>query len=232
MTMNIPPVDLENFFNGSPDFSEQQEIELLRFCDAIRSIINRTIMAEGSASELSDLADQAESLDQQLEPLVSRRALPAYHRVFDFTDVGATYAYSPVTGRANPVAPPVHSFIEKETVISTVNFGNAYEGPPGCVHGGIVAMTWDHVLAAATIIDDQRGPTANLNIRYLKPTPLHHDLRFESWVDRQEGNKIFVKGRCYANDEVVTEAEGLFIHTLIKELEVTDDHLKQEIRKG
>jgi len=227
---------LENYFVGDPGFSSEHERELLRFVDTLRRTVNKTIKLTGSLEQLRGLAEAAEKLEQQLDPLVTRRALPAYNKVFDFRDVGHTYAYSPVTGRANPIAPPVFTQIIDNKVICTVTFTDVFEGPPGCVHGGIVALVWDHVLAAATLIDDARGPTANLNITYRKPTPLKQELRFEAWLDRHEGKKIYIKGACYAkdsngNDVVVTEAEGLFINTLIREIYVTEEHLKQEIRR-
>jgi acyl-CoA thioesterase FadM len=92
------------------------------------------------------------------------------------------------------------------------------------------------VLAAATLIPDARGPTATLTIHYRKPTPLKQELRFESWVERHEGKKLWIKGACYGkdaegNEVVITEAEGLFINTLIREIYVTDEQLKQEIRR-
>jgi len=227
---------LENYFIGVPDFSTAQEAELLRFTVTLRRMANKTIKLSGSQQQLAALAETAETLELQMDPLVNRRALAAYNKVFDFNDVGHTYAYSPVTGRANPIAPPVFTEIKNNKVICVVTLDDVYEGPPGCVHGGVVALIWDHVLAAATLIDDARGPTANLNITYRKPTPLKQELRFESWVDKHEGKKVWIKGACYAKDSngdeiVVTEAEGLFINTLIREIYVTEEHLKQEIKR-
>jgi len=227
---------LESYFQGVPDFSPAQEAELLRFTASLRRLINGSIKLSGSQPQLASLADAAEQLEQQLAPLVVHRALPAYSKVFDFKDVGHTYAYSPITGRANAIAPPVFTQIIDNKVTCKVTFTDPYEGPPGCVHGGIVALTWDHVLAAATLIDDARGPTATLTIHYRRPTPLKQELRFESWIERHEGKKVWIKGACYGkdaegNEVIITEAEGLFINTLIREIYVTDEQLKQEIRR-
>jgi len=227
---------LENYFIGKPNFGQPEEAELLRFAATMRRMVNKTIKLSGNRQQLATLADAAEQLEQQMDPLVQCRALAAYSKVFDFNDVGQTYAYSPITGRANPIAPPVLTRIVDNKVICQVSFDDVYEGPPGCVHGGIVALTWDHVLAAATLIDDARGPTANLDITYRKPTPLKQELRFEAWVHKHEGKKVWIKGACYSkdsdgNDVVITEAEGLFINTLIREIYVTEEHLKQEIKR-
>jgi hypothetical protein len=53
--------------------------------------------------------------------------------------------------------------------------------------------------------------TATLTTHYRKLTPLHDELRFEAWVDRIDDRKIFTSGCCYANGDLVTEAEALFI---------------------
>ena len=227
---------LEEYFKGTEGFDDEQENKLVEFNDTLRRIIDKSIKLCGTREQLSKLIEAAVALEQRLEPLAQRRALPAYAKVFDFMDVGHTYAYSPITGRANPIAPPVHTVIENNRVICRVIFTDAYEGPPGCVHGGVVALTWDHVLAAATLIDDARGPTASLTINYRKPTPLKQELRFEAWIDRHEGKKVWIQGCCYArdgdgNEIIVTEATGLFINTLIREIYVTEEHLKQEIRR-
>ncbi len=113
-------MNLENYFNGDEDFSADQEQELLRLTQALRSITNRVVKTNAPLEELVKLADQAEALEEAIEPWVGERALATYSKVVDFDDVGATYAYSPITGRANPMAPPMKSRIEDGKVRSEV----------------------------------------------------------------------------------------------------------------
>jgi acyl-coenzyme A thioesterase PaaI-like protein len=96
-------------------------------------------------------------------------------------------------------------------VVARATFGSAYEGPPGAVHGGMVAAAFDEVLGMAQSLGGQPGMTGTLSIRYRKPTPLHRDLRFEGTLDRVDGRKLFTSGRCYDGDTLTAEAEGLFI---------------------
>ena len=51
-------------------------------------------------------------------------------------------------------------------------FDFAYEGPPTCVHGGVIAETFDEVLGAANMVAGNPGMTGTLTVRYRKPTPL------------------------------------------------------------
>ncbi len=55
----------------------------------------------------------------------------------------------------------------------TACFDWAYEGPPTCVHGGVIAEVFDEVLGAANIVAGVRAMTGTLTVRYRKPTPLN-----------------------------------------------------------
>ena len=62
---------------------------------------------------------------------------------------------SPVIGFANPVAPPVEVWaVEGEDgqreIRGRVTFGYPYEGPPTCVHGGVIAELFDELLGWPT----------------------------------------------------------------------------------
>ena len=123
----------------------------------------------------------------------------------------AFFDHSPMIGRANPLAPPIALELSDDLVVGRVRFGSAYEGPPGCVHGGYVACAFDEILGAAQTFSGTPGMTGTLTIRYRKPTPLHADLRFEGRFDRKEGRKVFTSGQVYAGDLLTAEAEGIFV---------------------
>jgi hypothetical protein len=44
-----------------------------------------------------------------------------------------------------------------------------------------------------------------------RPTPLNRRLDYEAGVERVEGRKIFVWGKCHDGDELLSEAEIVFI---------------------
>lgn len=121
--------------------------------------------------------------------------------------------HSPLVGPLNPLAPPLVLQAEGTTVTGTATFGSAYEGPPGCVHGGFIAASFDEVLGFAQSLSGQPGMTAQLTIDYRSPTPLHQPLRFVGVVERIEGRKIFTRAelRVAADDRLCAEAQGLFV---------------------
>jgi hypothetical protein len=118
---------------------------------------------------------------------------------------------SPVIGFANPVAPPVEVEAVDGGLRGTAYFDYPYEGPPTCVHGGVLAMVFDELLGAANIVAGSPGMTGTLTIRYRKPTPLRTHLRVEARFVERQGRKIMTTGTMYHGDVLTAEAEGIFV---------------------
>ena len=126
------------------------------------------------------------------------------------------FSTSPVIGFANPVAPPVEVWaVEGENgareVRGRVTFGYAYEGPPTCVHGGVIAELFDELLGMSNILSGQGAMTGTLTIRYRRPTPLLAPLQLAARHTGKEGRKVFAWGGIYSQGELTAEAEGIFI---------------------
>ena len=83
------------------------------------------------------------------------------------------FDHSPMLGQANPLAPPIRLWLEGDRIHGTATFGAAYEGPPGCVHGGYVAAAFDEVLGSTQSLSGSPGMTGRLTVHYRKPTPLN-----------------------------------------------------------
>jgi acyl-coenzyme A thioesterase PaaI-like protein len=118
---------------------------------------------------------------------------------------------SPVIGFANPVAPPVVVEAVDGELRGTAYFDYQYEGPPTCVHGGVIAMVFDEMLGAANIMAGSPGMTGTLTIRYRKPTPLRTPLRLEARFMGREGRKIRTYGAIFHEQTLTAEAEGIFV---------------------
>jgi acyl-coenzyme A thioesterase PaaI-like protein len=121
--------------------------------------------------------------------------------------------YSPLVGGLNPLAPPMALTMHPDHIEATVTYGLAFEGPPGCLHGGLVAAGFDEVLGFAQALGGQPGMTGRLTVHYRSPTPLFQPVRYVCRFDRREGRKIFASGelRVIADDRLCAEAEGLFV---------------------
>jgi hypothetical protein len=195
-------------------FSEAQRRALLRLVDGLRVAIEASVSLSAPEAELAALADDAHALARALAARSGKRPIPRYGPGLDPHDPNALIPFSPVTGRYNPVAPPVELSLvpgDPPRVVGEVTLGEAYEGAPSCVHGSVIASVYDQVLALAPIFADCAGPTATLTVHFRKMTPLHVPLRFAGWVERIEGRKAFVRGTCHAGDELLSESEGLYV---------------------
>jgi acyl-coenzyme A thioesterase PaaI-like protein len=167
-----------------------------------------TMAPEEALADVTSLVSQAAAI---LSRFPRKRPFEGFPEAANAGDPHAFFDHSPFAGRANPLAPPIEMEIANDQVIARVNYGAAYEGPPGSVHGGHVAAAFDEVLGMAQSLGGQPGMTGTLTIRYRKPPPLHTDLRIVAWNTGRERRKTFTSGTMYAGDVVTAEAEAIFI---------------------
>ena len=180
-----------------------------RLADAVRKLIEHAVVSEVSDDEAAEIAAQLEDIDERLlrHPRggMPRKVLP------DFNDLQAIFRGDPVIGEHNPIAPPVAVELVDGVIRGSANLGAPYEGPPGYVHGAIIAATFDMLLGLANVASGNPGMTGTLTVRYRRPTPLHTDLSFEARTGDRTGRKVIAKGTLHANGEITAEAEGVFI---------------------
>lgn len=124
---------------------------------------------------------------------------------------GALIERSPVSGRANAVAPPLVLQADSEGTSGHVTFSDAYQGPPGGVHGGAIAAVFDELLGVAQVQSGTAGHTGTLTIRYRALTPVNERIDLEAGIAGRDGRKLRVWGRATHGDTLLAEAEGIFI---------------------
>jgi len=184
-----------------------------RLATAMRRVIHRLVRSDAPEEQLGQAAERLERYADRLatHPRLRRagRDSPAPAE----PDVGTFVDQSPLTGLANPLAPPITLTPEADwRVVGRVRFDAAFEGPPGCVHGGYIAAAFDEVLGFVQGMSGDPGMTGTLTIRYRKPAPLHQPLRLIGEIVEVEGRKIFTTGRLLADDDTLyAEGESLFI---------------------
>jgi acyl-coenzyme A thioesterase PaaI-like protein len=177
----------------------------------------RRVIAElTSSSASSEAFEEARDLVEQAADVLAARE---HDRDYEGAEASLTgqmpssshLEFSPLIGQLNPLAPPIHLEVVDGSVVGTVVFGDAYEGPPGCVHGGFIAAAFDEVLGMTQSWGGPPGMTGKLEITYRSPTPLHRPLRFEGRIQRVEGRKLHTSATLHEADTLCAEAYGLFI---------------------
>jgi uncharacterized protein (TIGR00369 family) len=178
---------------------------------ALRELVDAAVRTEVPVEELSATADAARQLASRLR--AETRGLHDIASVDD-PEIGERW-YSPVYGPGNPVAPPLVATDSTDgRATGRVTLGKSHEGPPGLVHGGVVATLLDHVLARAVRAAGRGGLTATLTVTYRRPVQLGVPLVATAEMDTADGRRTTAHARLVAEDDpgtTLAEAEGLFV---------------------
>jgi hypothetical protein len=208
-----PPAGDSPGIDGSPRSTGDEPLN--RLADAVRRISAVTMGHPVPDVDVAAAADQLARIADALEKRAPATKRPRFQpntsgHPQDF------FPTSPMIGFANPVAPPVEVWsVEGEggqpEIRGRVTFGYAYEGPPTCVHGGIIAALFDEVMGAANLIGEHPGMTGTLTVRYRRPTPLLAPLEIVARFTGSERRKVFTWAGIYHDGALMAEAEGIFI---------------------
>lgn len=188
--------------------------ELFDLADAVRAVIDRMMVIEQPHAELAEAKELVDQLAERLRPLGRKgqqaRMLATIEPGPD--DMRPYYAGNARRWHYNPINPRMSLEFVDGSLRARVTLGLAYEGPPGCVHGGIVAMLLDQILGQSNFENGLPAMTGTLTVRYRKPTPLLQELSIEADPpELADGRKCVTRGRIRCGEIVTAEAQGLFI---------------------
>ena len=116
-----------------------------------------------------------------------------------------------MAGRSHPCSPELLWQEEPNRITGTVTFGQAFEGPPGHVHGGWVAGVLDHLMGMTHVRTGYPGMTGGLSVRYLKPTPLNQVIEVSAEATELDAKRTEVKAAMRFGDTTTATAEAIFV---------------------
>ncbi len=156
---------------GPWSFGESPLQEGVAFATAVRDLVSTVLALEFPSQELRALTDILLAARQQLATQMPTDPTP---RVGDAAtpDQRVYLDHSRGIGDFNPCFPRYELRCLDDRGEGTVEFPLLYEGPPGIVHGGFLAAFFDCVLQQLNCDLGLSGKTAELSIRYRRPTPL------------------------------------------------------------
>lgn len=206
--MSQPPFEYRTVDMTDEEFAEEQAV-YGRLTDALRRLNEVSLRTTVDHATVLEATHAVEAITASLEV----EMIPANFGVV-VTNNGRVRGYgNSVVGLRNAIAPPLEIVQDKVRGGATSSFflNALYEGPPGKVHGGVLALVLDQIFGEAAAAGGTPGMTGTLTLRYRKPTALGHCYA-EAWVTSSAGIKTIVKGELRdADGEVTVEAEGLFI---------------------
>ncbi len=179
---------------GGPDYG--------RFVEAVRTLQDHAKAADAPDAVISEAADLIEKVSALLAPYDADEWNSPSGRRMDL----------PNRGSVSTVPTQLHVTAEGQ-IAGTAYFRRFHLGRNGAVHGGQLALLFDSLLGftAAKLTGNPYQRTAYLHVDYRKIVPIEKELQVEAGVDRIEGRKIFVVGRLRDGEDVLTEAEALFV---------------------
>ncbi|GAA0959992.1 PaaI family thioesterase [Actinocorallia libanotica] len=161
-------------------FGEEPLDQTRAFAAAVRALTETALSLEGPSPLLERLIADIRGTDAELR--AAARVTPAVRVGARADDPGARLYLDHATdiGAFNP-AFPEYGFREigHDRASGSIRFPIVYEGPPGFVHGGFLAVFFDAVIAHHNCRAGVAGRTKSLEIRYTRPTPLGADLDYE-----------------------------------------------------
>ena len=188
--------------------------ELIELAHSVRLLIDKMMVIDRSDPELERATAEIEALAGRLDA-IGRKGLQA--RMLPEIDPGPDDLRPYLAGNArrwhyNPINPPLELEMVDGVLRGKVTLSLAWEGPPGCVHGGLISMLLDQLLGQANFESGLGAMTGTLTVRYRRPTPLLTELHVEAGPpERLDVRKCVTRGRIRVGDVVTAEAQGLFI---------------------
>ena len=116
-----------------------------------------------------------------------------------------------VGGRSHPCSPELRWQEASNRITGTVKFSQAFEGPPGHVHGGWVAGVLDHLMGMTHVRTGHPGMTGGLSVRYLKPTPLNQRIGVSAQATELDDKRTEVKAEMRFGETTTAKAEAIFV---------------------
>lgn len=121
-------------------------------------------------------------------------------------------------GQANAIGMHLEFLLgEDNRVVCLATIPDTYEGPPGYVHGGIIATLLDETMSKAVRSHGLVAMTRHMEVDYLRPVKSKAALRMEGRVTRSEGRKHWTEAKILDSEgTVLAQGKGLFIEVQLR----------------
>jgi hypothetical protein len=179
--------------------------------EEVRGLIADVLYVDVEHADASGLAEAEQLLAQARKAISALPDIRGQGGVYGNRGDASLFERSPFSGRCNALAAPLTVSYDGDRTVAHGTYGEAYEGPPGSVHGGHVIAAFDDLLGVAQAVSGTAGFTGTLTVKLVARTPLHERIDYEAGVASHAGRKVTVWGRSTLRGELLAEATGIFI---------------------
>jgi hypothetical protein len=190
---------------GIPRYGEQPLAQTVAAAGALRRLTGLLLSLEHEHPTVEAMLTQFAEWERELAPAVPPDPTPRIGDDGEEKRVYLDHAFD--VGAYNPCFPEyAFDHLDRETASGRVTFPLVYEGPPGLVNGGFLAVFFDCITQHQSCAAARTGKTRSLTVTYRRPTPVLTELRFDIARSEEEG-RVTSTARLLLGDEVLCIGE-------------------------
>jgi hypothetical protein len=187
-------------------FGEAPLAQTVAAAGAIRRLGDLLLSLEHEHPTVDEIVAQIGEWESELSAAVPPDNTPR----IGIDEAGASRVYldhATDIGAFNPCFPEYRfDRLDGEIASGRVTFPLVYEGPPGLVHGGFLAVFFDSIVQHQNCVIGLAGKTRSLMVTFRRPTPVLSELRFDiSRAPVERG--ITSTARLLLDEEVLCSGE-------------------------
>jgi hypothetical protein len=192
--------------NDDRRFGEKPLAQTMAAAAAIRRLTGLLVSLEHHHPTVEEMLAQFARWEEDLAGAVPADIAPRLES--NDTDSRRVYlGHAFDIGAFNPCFPEYRfHHLNQQTASGTVTFPLVFEGPPGLVHGGFLAVFFDCVTQHQNCAVALSGRTRSLSVTYRRPTPIETELRFDI-VRSQLDRAVTSTARLLLGDDVLCTGE-------------------------
>jgi len=191
--------------DGTPRYGEQPLPQTVAAAGALRRLTGLLLSLEQEHPTVDAMLAQFADWERELAAAVPADLTPRIGEGGEEKRVYLDHAFDP--GAYNPSFPEyTFDHLDDETASGHVNFPVVYEGPPGLVNGGFLAVFFDCITQHQSCAAQRTGKTRSLTVTFRRPTPILTELAFDI-VRAESDGRVTSTARLLHDDEVLCIGE-------------------------
>jgi len=190
---------------GTPRYGEQPLAQTVAAAGALGRLTGMLLSLEHEHPIVDAMLAQFADWERELAGVLPVDPTPRIGAGGDEKRVYLDHAFD--VGAYNPCFPEyTFDHLDDETATGRVTFPVVYEGPPGLVNGGFLAVFFDCITQHQSCAARRTGKTRSLTVTFRRPTPILTELRFDVARSEDEG-RVTSTARLLLGDEVLCIGE-------------------------
>jgi hypothetical protein len=191
--------------DGRSRYGEQPLAQTVAAAGALRRLTGLLLSLEHEHPTVDAMIAQFADWERELAGATSADPTPRVGAGGEDRRVYLDHAFD--VGAYNPCFPEyAFDHLDDETAYGRVTFPLVYEGPPGLVNGGFLAVFFDCITQQQSCAAERTGKTRSLTVSFRRPTPILTELRFDIARSEDEG-RVTSTARLLLGDEVLCIGE-------------------------